>query len=131
MLNSSSTRRDSGRLLPWLPQRIRATAFLLLLATAASPSFAADCMSLLPLFRQGGSDQQIAEYTGLPLAMIQGCRYELSRPLPVGPAGAPPMNAAGPPPMGAVGRPPMGAAGAPPLGAAGPPPMGSTIRRLP
>src|SRR5262245_32502184 len=96
---------------------------------AARRATAVDCVSLLPLFQQGGSDAAIAGYTGLPFAIVESCHRELSRPLAVGPAGAPPMGAAGPPPVRAVGPPPVGAAGAPPFGAAGPPPVGSTIKR--
>jgi hypothetical protein len=98
---------------------------------AESAARAADCVALLPLFQRGGSDAQVAEATGLPFAAVSSCRRELSRPVYVGPAGAPPMGAAGPPPMGAAGRPPMGAAGAPPMGAAGPPPVGRDVKRLP
>ncbi len=108
---------------------------------------AVDCMSLLGLFQQGGSDEEIAAYTNLPLAVVRSCREELSRPLPAGPAGVPPMNAVGappagaagkppfgavgPPPAGAAGKPPLGAAGPPPHGAAGPPPVGGSLQRLP
>lgn len=106
-------------------------AAVLATLSLARAATAADCMSLLPLFQQGGSDAEVAQYTGLPFAVVQSCHAELSRPIYVGPAGAPPANAAGPPPVRAVGPPPMGAAGPPPMGAAGPPPMGRTIKRLP
>lgn len=101
------------------------------LTLALSPAQANDCMTLLPLFQQGGSDAQIAQYTGLPLAAVNSCRGQLSRPIYVGPAGAPPMGAVGPPPGGAAGRPPLGAAGPPPMGAAGAPPVGRDVKRLP
>lgn len=103
---------------------------LLGLVLLSFPAQATDCMTLLPLFQQGGSDAQIAQYTGLPFAVVQSCRGELTRPIYVGPAGAPPAGAAGPPPVGAAGRPPLGAAGPPPMGAAGAPPVGRDVQRL-
>ncbi len=106
-----------------------AAAALLFVGLAAPAS--ADCNALLPLFQQGGSVAQVAQATGLSFAEVDLCRRELSRPVYVGPAGAPPLNAAGAPPLGAAGRPPMGAAGAPPIGAAGPPPLGRDVRRRP
>jgi len=105
-------------------------SFLLLMVQGAYAQ-GVNCVQLLPLFQQGLDDASIAGALQLPLAAVQSCRHELSRPLPVGPAGAPPAGAAGVPPAGAAGRPPMGAAGPPPMGAAGPPPVGSEIRRLP
>ncbi|GBD25399.1 hypothetical protein HRbin30_00718 [bacterium HR30] len=90
-----------------------------------------DCMVLLPMFQRGLSDAEIAEQTQLPFAVVESCRRELSRPLPAGPAGVPPMGAVGPPPAGAASRPPSGAVGPPPMGAPGPPPVGRDIQRLP
>ncbi|GIW45991.1 MAG: hypothetical protein KatS3mg077_3273 [Candidatus Binatia bacterium] len=119
------------------PQGAAATTAALLaflvcaLAFRALPAHANDCMVLLPLFQRGLSDADIAAETQLPFAVVESCRRELSRPLPVGPAGAPPMGAPGAPPAGAAGRPPMGAAGQPPMGAAGPPPVGRDVQRLP
>lgn len=110
-------------------------ALLVFLASALMFDFhrvnANDCMALLPLFQRGLSDPEIAAETQLPFAVVESCRRELSRPLPVGPAGAPPMGAVGAPPAGAAGRPPLGAAGPPPMGAAGPPPVGRDVQRLP
>lgn len=90
-----------------------------------------DCMILLPFFQRGLSDAEIAAQTQLPFAAVESCRRELSRPLPAGPSGVPPMGAVGPPPAAAPGRPPSGAAGPPPMGAPGPPPVGRDIQRLP
>lgn len=90
-----------------------------------------NCVNLLPLFQRGLSDEEVAAAAQIPLPVARSCRHELTRPLPVGPSGAPPMGAAGPPPAGAAGKPPMGAAGAPPVGAPGPPPVGNEMRRLP
>ena len=70
-------------------------------------------------------DAEIAAITGLSTNSVGACRRELSRPLGVGPAGAPPAAAVGPPPVNAPGRPPIGAAGVPPAGAAGAPPVGA------
>jgi len=116
-------------------------------AVTAAPVAAQECVALLPLFQQGRGDAEIAAITGLSTNSVGACRRELSRPLGVGPAGAPPAAAVGPPPVNAPGRPPIGAAGvpparaagappvgaagAPPAGAAGAPPVGRDIKRLP
>jgi hypothetical protein len=97
----------------------------------AGIAWAQDCTALLSLFQQGFNAAQIAEMTGLTGNQVEACRQQLSRPIFVGPAGAPPVNAAGPPPLNPVGPPPLGAAGPPPVGAAGPPPVGQEIKRLP
>lgn len=106
-------------------------AFCIWLQPGLLSAQSVNCVHLMPLFQRGLSDAEIAAGAQLPLAVVQACRNELSRPLPAGPAGAPPMGAAGPPPAGAAGKPPGGAAGPPPMGAPGPPPVGSDIRRLP
>lgn len=108
----------------------RAAGIGVALLLASTSTARADCMTLLPLFQQGGGAAEIAQLTGLPFAQVESCRRELSRPIVIGPDGAPPVGAAGPPPVGAAGPPPVGAMGRPPVGAAGPPPVGHVVRRL-
>ena len=97
----------------------------------AATAEAQDCTTLLSAFQQGLSAAQIARMTGLTTNDVERCRRQLSRPIFVGPAGAPPVNAAGPPPRNPAGPPPLGAAGPPPVNAAGPPPVGHEVKRLP
>jgi hypothetical protein len=92
---------------------------------------AQDCTSLLGLFQGGSSTLEIAQATGLTTNEVEACRRELSQPIFIGPAGAPPRGAAGPAPVHAAGPPPRGAAGPPPVGAAGAPPVGREVKRLP
>ncbi len=106
-------------------------AMVLITVIAASEAYATDCMVLLGAFQQGRSNVEIGRMSGLTATEVQDCRRELSRPIFVGPDGAPPVGAAGPAPRNAAGPPPIGAAGAPPSGAAGPPPVGREVKRLP
>jgi hypothetical protein len=112
-------------------RRLVALAISLAGTVIAAPVVAQECVVLLPLFQQGKGDEEIAAISGLPTNTVGACRRELSRPLGVSPAGAPPVGAAGAPPARAAGAPPLGAAGAPPAGAAGAPPVGRDIKRLP
>lgn len=114
-------------ILTWvLPLALTSAVFL-----AAGPVRAQDCGPLLGLFQQGRNSTEIARITGLQRYQVEACRRALSKPIVVGPEGAPPLEAVGPGPKRAAGPPPVGAAGPPPKGAAGVPPVGHEVKRLP
>ncbi|MFQ5666166.1 MAG: hypothetical protein ACE5I7_07010 [Candidatus Binatia bacterium] len=117
----------SGQLAVWIAC---GTAVVAVLA-AGRPALAQDCTPLLGLLQQGRNTVEISRMTGLTRNAVEHCRQELSKPIFLGPEGAPPLGAVGPAPRSAAGPAPRRAAGPPPRGAAGPPPVGREVRRLP
>lgn len=108
-----------------------ASAVAVALMIGPAVASAQSCGDLLSLFQAGERTMDIVQATGLPAAVVESCRRQLTRSRAAAPAGPPPMGAAGPAPFGAAGPPPFGAAGPPPVGAAGPPAAPRAVRPVP